>query len=124
MSNKRVDKWLWAVRFFPTRTQASDACQAGKVKVNGEKVKPSRTISEGMTVEINKKEKIIVIVKGVIEKRVGAEIALQQYENITPINMVSNSELNSAFLGLPYRQKGTGRPTKKERREIDSWSQE
>lgn len=126
MEKVRVDKWLWSVRVFKSRTLATDACKAGKVRIKGEAVKPSYMLSEGEVVLV-KKDGFNLQFKSVqlIEKRVGAAIAQTCYEDITPAEERTKYEawFNNAG-GMPTiekREKGAGRPTKKERREIDSF---
>ena len=120
-SKVRVDKWLWSVRIFKSRTQATDACKSGKVKIAGEALKPSYLIEEGALLEVRKEGfnlqfKVIKL----LEKRVGAPIAVTCYENLTP-----EEELNKYkdwFVGKAAperREKGAGRPTKRDRRDID-----
>jgi ribosome-associated heat shock protein Hsp15 len=119
----RVDKWLWAVRFFKTRTAATKACEAGRVKKGDEKLKASSkiTIGETLVCRVNHIQRTLVV-KSLIEKRVGAPLALECYEDLTPPEDLIVPKLKSAFL-LPnaHREKGTGRPTKKDRRDIDSY---
>lgn len=119
----RVDKWLWAIRFFKTRSLATDACSGGKVKVNGVNAKASQLIKPGDMV-ICKKEHINYELKVVtiIEKRVGAPIAVTCYENLTPPEELNKFE--DWFVGKgknEIRERGAGRPTKRERREIDEF---
>lgn len=126
MNKVRIDKWLWSVRIFRSRTIATDACKAGKVKINGEAVKPSHMIAEGEVVWV-KKEGFHFQYRAIqlIEKRVGAPIALTCYEDITP--EAERKKYEDWFTNgqpvLEKREKGTGRPTKKERREIDEFKQ-
>jgi ribosome-associated heat shock protein Hsp15 len=124
MSKKeRIDKWLWAVRIFKSRTQATTACKSGKVFVEEEKVKPSQSITSGQQVQVKKNgfNYSFEIVK-VLSKRVGAPIAQECYINHTP-----ESELNKYkdwYIGkgsAERRSKGAGRPTKKERRELEEF---
>ncbi|NBC25130.1 MAG: RNA-binding S4 domain-containing protein [Bacteroidetes bacterium] len=124
MSKKgRIDKWLWAVRIFKSRTLANAACKSGKVKVEGEKVKPAQSINEGQLVEVKKNgfEYTFKIIK-ILQKRVGAPIAVNCYENLTP-----EEELNKYkdwYIGkgqTEKREKGAGRPTKKDRRELEAF---
>lgn len=124
MSEKiRIDKWLWSVRLYKTRTQASDACTGGKVQANDAPVKASYLTKVGDIIRF-KKDHInytYEVVK-LIDKRVGAPIAQECYLNHTP-----EAELNKLkhwFDSNPateFRDRGTGRPTKKERREIDKF---
>ena len=115
----RMDKWLWAVRVYRTRSLATDACKAGHVKVDGSAVKPSRAVALGDIVtatvgRITRKLKVV----SPIERRVGAKLLDQYIEDLTPPKEFEKSRL----LDLPplYRySKGKGRPTKRDRREID-----
>ncbi len=119
----RVDKWLWSVRIFKSRTIATDECKGGRVKIGGVSLKPSYLISEGEIVEVKKNGfNFTYKVLNLIEKRVGAPIAQTCYEDLTP-----EAELNKYkdwYIGKSngeLREKGAGRPTKKERREIDKY---
>ena len=122
MAKVRIDKWLWSVRIFKSRTLATDACKGGKVKVAGENAKPSMPIGEG-DVALVKKNGFTFHYKVIrlIEKRVGSPIALTCYEDITPIE--EKNKYNEWFLnGMPggeKRERGAGRPTKRDRRDID-----
>lgn len=124
MEKIRVDKWLWAIRLYKTRTLATDACEAGKVKRNDDKLKASSKIAEGdkLVVRIQHFHRTLVV-KKLIEKRVGAPIAQTCYEDLTPPEELLAPKFQSAFL-LPnaHRERGTGRPTKKDRRDIDRFS--
>lgn len=115
----RIDKWLWVVRLFKTRTQAGEACRGGKVKIAGQSVKPSREIKVGDIVElqwnhINRR----VQVKQLGTNRVGAALVEQYMTDLTPKEEYERLELMRQFKA-EQRQRGTGRPTKKERRDID-----
>ncbi len=123
MDKVRVDKWLWSVRIFKSRTIATDACKAGKIKINGVNVKPSYQLQRDEIVVVRKNGfdfqfKVIDL----IQKRVGAPLAMQCYEDRTP-----EEELNKYkqwFIGkaaAEAREKGTGRPTKKDRRAIEDF---
>lgn len=121
----RIDKWLWAVRVFKTRSLASDACNAGRVKINGTAVKPAHHVKIGETIHIQKgQEKKILVVSQLTQQRVGAPIAQTCYIDQSPPPLVV-PKADSAFHLLPtaYRDKGTGRPTKRQRREIDGLHQ-
>lgn len=115
----RIDKWLWAVRIFKTRTMAGDACRAGKVKMDGIAVKPSRALKPGdlITVSIGPLTRTIQV-KALIHNRVSAKLVPDSLEDLTPPEEYERikfmNELNSE-----RRDRGTGRPTKKERRTID-----
>lgn len=117
----RLDKWLWAARIFKTRTMAADACKNGRVTVNGANAKPSRTVKVGETVSVKKAPvtysfKII----NAIESRVGAKLIGQVYENVTDPKQYELLEM-SRISGFVDRARGTGRPTKKDRRAMDSF---
>lgn len=117
----RVDIWLWAVRIFKSRSKATDACKSGKVKINGETVKASRMVQEGEVVLVRKGAvKYQYRVKQLLSKRVGAKLATDFMEDITPAEELASIEANNAFRSA-FRERGSGRPTKKERRDIDSW---
>jgi len=121
MDKVRIDKWLWSVRIYKTRTMAANACKSGKVKLNEKQAKPSQMVQREDKVYV-KKNGINLTFKVVelIEKRVSAKLAQPCYENLTPA-----SELNKfrdwyvANSAAEIRDRGAGRPTKKERREID-----
>jgi ribosome-associated heat shock protein Hsp15 len=118
----RIDKWLWAIRFFKTRSLASDACHAGRVKINGDSVKASRLLRIGEVVQVQREqEKKILRVLQLIEKRVAAPQAVLCYEDLSPV--IPKSEWHDSVFRMPsvLRDRGTGRPTKKERREIDTY---
>ena len=124
MQKVRIDKWLWSVRIFKSRTIATDACKEGRVKVGGVSVKPSFLLSEQEVVTV-KKDGFNFEFKALqlLEKRVGAPIAVTCYLDVTPEE--EKNKYNAWFLnGMPAaekREKGAGRPTKKERRQIDDF---
>ena len=117
----RIDKWLWATRVFKTRSLAADACKNGRVTINGINVKPSHTIKVGETISV-KKSPITYSFKVLkcIEQRVGAKLLPEIYENVTDSKQYELLEM-SRISGFIDRSRGTGRPTKKERRAIDSF---
>ena len=119
----RIDKWLWAVRFYKTRSIASKACNAGKVKIDGKSVKPSKTIEVGDLIQYGKNGlKYQAKVLQLIEKRVGASEAVKCYEDLTPqseLEKLKEKPIRSVFYP---RYEGKGRPTKKERRQWDKHS--
>ncbi|BDZ51672.1 hypothetical protein GCM10025867_39130 [Frondihabitans sucicola] len=115
LTSARVDAWLWAVRLYKTRSAATAACRAGHVRVNGERVKAAQTVREGD--EIRAREggfDRIVVVRKLLVKRVGAPIAATALTDLTP-PPPPREEI--AF--VPVRDRGSGRPTKRDRREID-----
>lgn len=124
LSKTRIDKWLWAVRVFKTRSLASEACQSGKVKINDKTAKSSSLIQIDYTVTINKGagEKIIYVVKKIIEKRVSASLAAECFVDNSPPKEVDG--IPSAFLNFEKRDKGVGRPTKRDRRNIDKFKKD
>ena len=111
----RVDAWLWAIRVYKTRSAATTACRAGHVRVNGERVKAAQPVRPGdeLRVRINGFDRILVV-KQPIAKRVGAAVAAEAVDDQTP--PPPPREL-TAF--VPVRDRGAGRPTKRERRDID-----
>lgn len=121
MPEARIDKWLWAARIFKTRTIAADACKKGRVSINSSQVKASRMIKPGDVIEV-KKPPIVYSFKVLqaIEKRVGAKLVPEVLEDVTPREQYEILEL-SRISGFVNRAKGTGRPTKKDRRELDNF---
>ena len=117
----RIDKWLWAARIFKPRSLAADACKNGRVTFNGSTIKPSRMIKEGDTVHV-KKSPITYSFKVLkaIEQRVGAKLIPEIYENVTDPKQYELLEM-SRISGFVDRARGTGRPTKKERRALDAF---
>lgn len=122
MANEaRVDKWLWAARIFKTRSIAADACKNGRVTIGGTNVKPSHVVKVGETVSVRKPPVAYSykILKA-IEQRVGAKLIPEIYENVTTADQYELLEMNR-ISGFVDRARGTGRPTKKERRSLDSF---
>ena len=117
----RIDKWLWASRIFKTRTIASDACKNGRVMVNNVLVKPSRMVKVGDAISVRKPPVTYTFrVLKTIEQRVGAKLLPEIYENITTPDQYELLEMNR-ISGFVDRQRGTGRPTKKDRRQMDAF---
>ena len=115
----RIDKWLWAVRIFKTRSLASDACRKGKVEIEDKTVKPSRSVAIDDIITVKKSPYTFKYkVKGLIGKRVSAKIASGYFDDLTPPEDILKVKTiqESAFF---TRERGTGRPTKKDRRIID-----
>lgn len=108
----RIDSWLWAIRIYKTRSAATTACRAGHVRVNGDRIKAAQTVKVGdeVRVRISGFDRILVV-RQLLVKRVGAPIAAAAYEERTP------PREPTAMLAV--RDRGAGRPTKRERREID-----
>lgn len=122
MSEARIDKWLWAARIFKTRSMAAAACKKGQVSMNGAQMKPSRTVKEGDVVSVRKPPITYSFkVKQCIEKRVGAKLIPEILENVTPPEQYELLEMNR-ISGFVNRARGTGRPTKKDRRSLDEFT--
>ncbi len=115
----RVDKWIWAVRIFKSRSQATDACKSGKVSINGIAIKPSRIIDVGDIIEVKKEQiNMLLEVVDILEKRVGAKLVSNFMNDLTPSEEYNKIDLLKSK-SFEFRNKGLGRPTKKERREIN-----
>jgi ribosome-associated heat shock protein Hsp15 len=119
MEGIRIDKYLWAIRAFKTRTLAADACKGGKVKMDGNAVKSSREVKIGDIIElkvagVNKVIEVIDLTKN----RLKASLAVEKYNDLTPSEEMERVELIRQ-MKTEHRDRGTGRPTKKERRDID-----
>jgi ribosome-associated heat shock protein Hsp15 len=118
----RLDKYLWAIRLFKTRTAASTACDKGRVKMNGEAVKASRVVKVEDSYEVKTDEKKWVIkVIGLLPKRVQYSEAIKFYEDQTPIEEKERIAFQTASFYSGKRLSKIGRPTKKERRDIDDF---
>ena len=118
----RIDKWLWAARIFKTRSIAADACKNGRVTLKVERIKPSRIIKEGDVIEVRKPPITYTFrILKAIENRVGAKLVPEILENITPPEQYQLLEMNR-ISGFIDRARGTGRPTKKERRQLDDFT--
>ncbi len=126
MDKVRVDKWLWSVRIFKSRTLATDACKSGKVKIDGHSLKPSYLVQRGELLEVKKNGFDLQFkVIDLIQKRVSAPLAQVCYEDLTSAEEMNKYQ--SWFVGkgaTERREKGAGRPTKKERRLIDGFKSE
>lgn len=120
----RIDKWLWAARIYKTRSIAADACKNGRVTVGGVNRKPSYMIKRGDVVSVKKAPITYSFeVLDCIEQRVGAKMLFAVYKNVTDPKQYELLEM-SRISGFVDRARGTGRPTKKERRALDaSWTQ-
>ena len=123
-SKTRIDKWLWTVRIFKSRTIATDACNAGKIKINGLEIKPSASVSRLDKIEVRKNGfNFQFEVKELLKNRVPAPIAKECFQNNTPVSELE--KYNDWFNGKKssvLRARGTGRPTKKDRRSMDDFS--
>ena len=121
MNEVRIDKWMWATRIFKTRTMATDACKKNRISVGGVPVKPSRMIKADDVIAVRKPPVTYSFrALDVTEKRIGAKLVPQYYENITRPEEYELLELNK-ISGFVDRAKGMGRPTKKERRDLDDF---
>lgn len=119
-SSPRIDKWLWAVRLYKTRNQAAQACRSGRVKVEGQSVKPSREVNPGMEISLQQGPvQRRVQVKDLLHNRVGAKFVDDYMLDLTPQEEWSRARAIRTTQG--QRPRGSGRPTKKERREMDGW---
>ena len=118
----RIDKYLWAIRLFKTRTQASDACDSGKVKFNGVQTKASKHVNVGDEYEVKTEAKRWRIrVSGLLDKRVAFAEAINYYTDITPAEEIERLKFQAASFHTGKRQSKIGRPTKKQRRDIDEF---
>ncbi|KFC52108.1 tRNA synthetase RNA-binding protein [Micrococcus luteus] len=115
MSGVRIDAWLWAVRLYKTRSAATAAVRAGHVRIDGEPVKAATPVVVGNRVRVRQdgRERILEVT-GLIAKRVGAPVARQQYVDHSPPPVLRE------LLAVPYRERGAGRPTKRDRRQLDA----
>ena len=121
MEEARIDKWLWAARIFKTRSIAADACKNGRVTIGGVSVKPSHVVKAGETVSVRKPPVTYSFrILKTIEQRVGAKLLPEVYENVTPADQYELLEM-SRISGFVDRARGTGRPTKKDRRAMDAF---
>lgn len=110
----RADAWLWSVRMFKTRSAATEACRAGKIKIGGDAVKPAAKISPGTRLQISRPGYVVILeVVHTHAKRVGAPVARKAYLDHSP------EQIKPRDVGLPRREPGTGRPTKRERRQLE-----
>lgn len=121
LTKVRIDKWLWSVRIFKTRTMAANACKTGKVKIDGVNLKPAYMVQREETIQVKKDGfNLVYKVVDLIEKRVSATLAAPCYENLTPAEELN--KFKNWYLGnkpTEIRDKGAGRPTKRDRRMID-----
>jgi len=116
--DNRIDKYLWSIRVYKTRAQATEACRKGRVMINEMSVKPSRTIQQGDVIQVRKMPVVYSYkVLDPIQKRVGAKLVAQFAEDITPQEELDKLTMQDDF--FYKRERGAGRPTKKERRELD-----
>lgn len=117
----RIDKYLWCTRYFKTRSIATEACKKGHVKLNGSNVKPSKEVFTGEKLTIRKDQiNYEILVLDIPKNRVGAKLVDLYRKDVTPEEAFQNQELLK-FSKDYYRKKGTGRPTKKDRRDLDTY---
>lgn len=119
MDEVRIDKYLWAIRVYKTRTDATDACKGGKVRVNGDDVKPSKCVKVGAVITARKGAVLYTYkVLQLIDKRQGAKLVPDYAEDLTPPEEIAKlrAPVETFFL---KRDRGTGRPTKKDRRQME-----
>ena len=118
----RIDKYLWAIRMFKTRSQAADACEKGKVKIQGSPVKAARNVVVGDEYEIKaEKRKWVIQVAALLDHRVQHLEAIKYYVDLTPEEEKQRLEYQAAVFFTGKRQSKIGRPTKKERRDLDDF---
>ena len=120
----RIDKYLWCIRYFKTRSIATEACKKGHVKMNGSNVKPSKDVFSGEKLSIRKSQVTYeILVLDTPKSRVGAKLVDLYRKDITPESAFDNQDLLK-FAKDHYRKKGAGRPTKKDRRDIDEYRED
>jgi len=122
MNEVRIDKWMWATRIFKTRTIATDACKKNRIMIGGVNVKPSRMIKLGEIIQVRKPPVTYSFkVLALTERRMGAKLVSEYLENVTTPDQYEVLEMNR-ISGFVNRAKGTGRPTKKDRRELENFA--
>ena len=118
----RIDKYLWAIRLFKTRSQAADACDKGKVKLNGDNVKAAKTVNTGDEYEVKTEAKRWVIkVTALLDHRVQYSEAIKYYTDITPPEELDRIKFQAAVFHTGKRLSKVGRPTKKDKRDLDGF---
>ena len=121
----RLDKYLWSIRLFKTRSEAAEACTKGKVKYNGDSAKASKTVSVGDEYEIKTEHRRWRIkVTGLLDHRLQYAQAVNYYVDITPAEEIERLQFQAASFNTGKRQSKIGRPTKKQRRELDDFLEE
>jgi ribosome-associated heat shock protein Hsp15 len=121
----RIDKYLWAIRLFKTRSQAADACDKGKVKCNGDSIKASRTVNVNDEYEVKTEAKRWVIkVTALLDHRVQYSEAINHYTDITPAEELDRIKFQAAVFHTGKRMSKQGRPTKKDKRDLDEFMTE
>lgn len=123
-ADERVDKWLWAMRVFKTRTIATDACKKGRISIGGTAVKPSRTIKVGDVIDVRKPPITYTFrVVKLASNRLGAKLVPEYLENLTPRSQYELLEMTK-ISGFVDRRKGLGRPTKRDGRKLAEFREE
>jgi ribosome-associated heat shock protein Hsp15 len=121
----RLDKYLWSIRLFKTRSEATDACAKGKVKYNGDNAKASKTVSVGDEYEVKTELKRWRIkVAALLDHRLQYALAINYYIDITPAEETERLQFQTSSFSTGKRQSKIGRPTKKQRRELDDFMEE
>ena len=116
----RIDQFLWNIRYFKSRSQSTDACKKGKIKINNKIIKPSKEIGIGEIIEIRKKQNIFMIkISDIPKKRVGPKICNLYFEDLTDYSILKKNQMINISKKIERTEKG--RPTKKQRREIDNF---
>jgi ribosome-associated heat shock protein Hsp15 len=120
----RIDKWLWAVRLFKTRSQASSACEQGKISINDQPAKASRMVNTGDIIRIKRTGLTrVYMVRGLTGNRVSAKLVVDYCDDLTPPDELEAYKNRSKRITI-FRDPGTGRPTKRERRDLDEFMDE
>lgn len=118
----RIDKYLWSIRLFKTRSQAADACDKGKVKLNGDNVKASRNVVVGDEYEIKTEaKKWLIKVTALLDHRVAYPEAILHYQDITPAEELDRIQFQAAVFNTGKRLSKQGRPTKRDKRDLDEF---
>jgi ribosome-associated heat shock protein Hsp15 len=120
----RIDKYLWAIRIFKTRSLAVEACNTGKVKSNGKNIKPAKTVAIGDIYEIKTShKKWIIKIISLIQNRVNYEESVKHYLDLSPEEVADKTQSSAFIFNTGKRQSKQGRPTKKEKRKLDDFLQ-
>ena len=120
----RIDKFLWCIRYFKTRSIATEACKKGHIKVDGKNTKPSKEIFPGENIGIRKNQiNYVIEIIDIPKNRVGAKLVDLYRKDITPQEAFANTDLLKYSKDY-YRKKGSGRPTKKDRRDIEDYNED
>jgi ribosome-associated heat shock protein Hsp15 len=122
IQSMRIDKWLWCVRAYRTRSKSAAACKAAHVHLNGQVIKPATPIRAGdlVVLEYPRLQRTLKVV-ALLPRRVGAPIAIQHYEDLTPESEYDQFKKKTLAQSIVERDRGSGRPTKKQRRELEKW---